>query len=210
MSLSFILLNPRHHIYKAPDGLLREDLVFPSARINKSQGPVLIVKEYGNGEYQEKFSTRWVTTNVADEEFYGNWVTLHNLDNPLMSKMTEWNNRNPKDRYGDSILLNSSDGLNIHIHLATDQFCRVVQTRWKENFINLTVRADQSLKELKWGLSKAETTAMKEGTEEIGPDGLKIEITRFEIQIEPLKTKIESQPIGATPLLRRLLFGLGR
>ena len=98
----------------------------------------------------------------------------------------------------------------IHIHLATDQFCRVVQTRWKENFINLTVRADQSLKELKWGLSKAGTTAMKEGTEEIGPDELKIEITRFEIQIEPLKTKIESQPIGATPLLRRLLFGLGR
>jgi hypothetical protein len=212
--LRFALSNHTYRIYKDyHEDFLRESLVFNSARISKGIGPVIISREFWNGEGAEKFATHWESNNAAEKEFFGNSVTINNLDNALLAKMTKWNQRYPDDRYTDAIHVGRQmgfDGLDVHIHMPTDQFCRLLQLDWRAKVLNLTVDTKVSFNELKLGLSTEQKDEMKKGKVSISDD-FKCEITGIEIEIEALRTAIELERLDSVSIARRIFrFVLGR
>lgn len=214
--LRFILSCPQHRLSKDSDGLSREDLVFHNARIGKGIGQILISRENHNGELGDKFATLWETTNVSAEDFYGNSVTIHNLNDALVSKMKEWNEQNPDNKYTDGIIIDRSLGLNSHVHLPTEQFPRLLQINWEERFLNLTLTTKQSLVGLKLAFSAEGKNALREGREDwyrFECDELKIEIENYEIEIEELPNTMTKKAVDSTQfhIMGRLFrFLIGR
>lgn len=210
--LFFILSCPKHHLYKGPDGLNREDLVFHNARIGKGIGQIVIAWEYHNGECGAQFATLWESKDVSAEDFYGNSVTIHNLNDALLSKMKMWNEQNPENKYTDSIIIDrGSLGLNTHVHLPTEQFSRLLQIDlWKDHFLKLALTTKQSFEGLKFALSEEEKNSLRRGDEDWyrhGSDSLSIEIENYEIEIEGQPHDMKKVATDPMPLhlLKRLL-----
>jgi hypothetical protein len=213
--LCFLLSRPKHRLYKNPHGLSREDLVFQNARIGKGIGQIIIAREYHNGERGDKFATRWITTDVSAEDFYGNFVTIHNLNDALLSKMHKWNEQNPDRKDTDCITIDYSPILNTHVYLPSEHFCRLLQTNWKERFLNLTLTTKQSLEGIQLGFSVEGKNAFREGKEDwcrLENDAIKIEIENYEIAIEDLpsdtmKSAADSVQFNILRRLFRFFFG---
>jgi hypothetical protein len=197
--ICFLLSHPRHCL----DKNLLEHFLFYNARISKDTGKIAISREYHNGECGGKFATLWETTNVSAENFYGNIVTIYNLNDPLVSKMNTWNEGHPDDRYGDTIILDRSLGLKAHVYLPPEQFARLVGINWTERFLNLTLNTKQSLEGLKLELAVEEKNALREGKKDYylhGIDELKIEVTNYEIEIGELPNTMMKQSRDSTKL----------
>lgn len=208
--LLFLLSSPKHRLYKSPHGLMGEDLVFDNARIEEGIGEILISREYHNGERGEKFATMWETQNASAEDFYGNAVTIHNLNEAFASKMKTWNEGHPDDKYTDGIIIDRSLGLDTHVHLPTEQFSRLLQVNWKEHVLKLTLSTKQSLEGLKLGFSAEGRNALREGGEAplalYESDEIAIEIENYEIVIEEFPNKMSKGSVDLTQahMIRRL------
>jgi hypothetical protein len=193
--LCFLLSSPKHRIYKDLNGLMREDLVFQNARPGKGIGGIPIACEFHNGECGEKFATRWETKPFPAEDFYD--VTIHNLNDALVSIMKEWNERNPDNTYTDAIVIDHFLDMKTHIHLAMEQFSHLLQVNWKEHFLKLTLSTKQSIEELKLGFSEEEKKTLREGRELVFDD-IKLEIKDYEIEKEELPNNTMQRSVGPT------------
>lgn len=213
-NLRFLLSNPEHHIYTDHEGVLREDLVFNAPTIDKECGDILISREYHNNQHDGKFSTHWETTNVAPEDYHAKKVIIWHRTDALDCKINKWNEQSPEDKWTDQIQIDWLPSLKVYLTLPSEQFSRLLQINWKEQFLNLAVDTNQSLNGLKIPLAEEDKNAYREGKQSFQtPDNHIVTISRYRIEIKstPECTRKVSDESSRLNVLSRLLrFALGR
>jgi hypothetical protein len=119
--LCFFLSHPTHLLYKDPDGIDREQLVFKQAKLAPGMGKLPISYEIPDYESGVEGASYWNTVDVASDE----------VDNDVRLNVT--------GSIRDQILVEHPPRLVVHVALSPDSFSSLLGTNWKEHFIQLTV-----------------------------------------------------------------------
>lgn len=131
--LCFFLSNPTHLLYKDPDGIDREQLVFKHAKVAPGIGKLPISYEIHNHKSGEEGASYWNTIDVASDDA-DNEVRLHAARG-----------------VPDQLIVERPPRLEIHIELGPEFFSRLLGINWKDHFIklNLNTKSEEPISGLK-------------------------------------------------------------
>ena len=165
--LCLILCCPEPHHGKESTGayqtLIFDNNSFTKVRVSKGTGAINLSKEVSNEQTGEDFATTWTTTNVSEEEFPNNAVSIHNLTNALDSRMRDWNQKNPDNPYTDKVIIDRSLGLLVHLFVPSEQFGDLLKINWRERYLELTLETTPSVHNVKFPLPERDKNALREG-----------------------------------------------
>lgn len=184
--LCFFLSNPTHLLYKDPDGIDREQLVFKNAKLAPGIGKLPISYEIHNHKSGDEGASYWNTIDVASDDA-DNVVKLHAARG-----------------VPDQLIVERPPRLDVHIEIGPEFFSRLLGINWKEHFIKLTLntKSDEPVSGLKLPFDWQSMT----GQDVIMPIG-SYDIECQERQPSPLTALDRSALFRALTRLFRIGFG---